>query len=283
MTIDKEIHQELRERFNPEGSERRRVQLRELEILKAIDEVAKRHGIVYWLSSGTLLGAMRHDGFIPWDDDIDIELMRDQYLKLIPLLEKELPEQFKVQTPETDKGYDFPQTRICDTLTETTPAFSGSKFSQYKGLFVDIFSIEPQLKVTNWLGIWYQVVINRCNMFRARHDWAIVRWIGKAFMAARDTVVFPTLRAISKLFGATKLMHSYGNKFPTPPRPADVYPILTHKFEDFDAPIPQNWDAMLRSIYKDYNRIPDLSHIHKHSLGVKFLDDPAGTDTENKL
>ena len=169
----------------------------------------------------------------------------------------------------------MPHDRVCDTLTVTSPAFSGMKFSKLKGLFIDIFSIEPQLKSTNWLGIWYQVVINRCNMLRARHDWAVVRWIGKSFLAARDTVVFPTLRAISKLFGATKLMHSYGNKFPTPPRPADVEPITTHPFEDFDAPVPANWDAMLRSIYGDYMRIPNLDHIHHHTEAVKFLDEDA--------
>jgi len=269
----KATHEQLRKQFNPDGSMKRRMQLRELEILKAVDEVCRRNHITYWLSSGTLLGAIRHDGFIPWDDDIDIELMRDEYLRLLPLLEKELPQQFRLQTKETDKGYFMPQARVCDMKSVTTPAFSGSKFFELKGLFIDIFSIEPQLTLTNKAGIWYQVVINRCNMFCAKRNWWLVRATGKAFLAARDAVVWPTLRFVSRLFGATKLMHSYGNKFPTPPRPADIFPLETHMFEDFEAPVPKNWDAMLRSIYGDYMQLPDPSHVHQHSVDVTFLDE----------
>ena len=66
---------ELRQRYNPEGSLLRRHQLRMLEILKEIDRICQKHRIDYWLSSGTLLGAVRHGGFIPWDDDLDIEMV----------------------------------------------------------------------------------------------------------------------------------------------------------------------------------------------------------------
>ena len=72
--IDAKVQSQLRERFNPDGSMLRRQQLRMLEILLHIDRVCAEHNIKYWLSSGTLLGAMRHGGFIPWDDDLDIEM-----------------------------------------------------------------------------------------------------------------------------------------------------------------------------------------------------------------
>ena len=85
-------HNALRERFNPEESLLRRQQMRMLEILLEVDKICKRHDIQYWLSSGTLIGAMRHDGFIPWDDDLDIEMMRSDYLRLMEVLPKELPE-----------------------------------------------------------------------------------------------------------------------------------------------------------------------------------------------
>ena len=70
--IDQEIQAKLREKFNPDGSMLRKQQLRMLEILLYIDKVCKENNINYWLSSGTLLGAVRHGGFIPWDDDLDI-------------------------------------------------------------------------------------------------------------------------------------------------------------------------------------------------------------------
>lgn len=71
-------HEELRQRYNPDGSLLRRQQMRMLHILVEVDKICQRHNIRYWLSSGTLIGAVRHGGFIPWDDDLDIEMMRAQ-------------------------------------------------------------------------------------------------------------------------------------------------------------------------------------------------------------
>ena len=84
-TID---HQALRQRFNPDGSQLRKHQLRMLEILVVIDKICRKHQIPYWLSSGTLIGAVRHNGFIPWDDDLDIEMMRNDYLLENPVYDK---------------------------------------------------------------------------------------------------------------------------------------------------------------------------------------------------
>ena len=83
---------ELRKRFNPDGSLLRRQQLRMLELLEVIDVICRKHQIPYWLSSGTLIGAARHKGFIPWDDDLDIEMLRSDYLRLLKVLPQELPD-----------------------------------------------------------------------------------------------------------------------------------------------------------------------------------------------
>ena len=99
--------EELRKRFNPDGSILRRQQMRMLELLEAVDKVCKKHNIPYWLSSGTLIGAARHQGFIPWDDDLDIEMLREDYLRLLKVLPQELPDNFALQTHETDHNYIF--------------------------------------------------------------------------------------------------------------------------------------------------------------------------------
>ena len=95
-------HESLRAKYSPEGSLLRRQQERMLEILCEIDRICKKHGIRYWLSSGTLIGAARHGGFIPWDDDLDIEMMREDYDRLMMVFPGELPATMALQTHDTD-------------------------------------------------------------------------------------------------------------------------------------------------------------------------------------
>ena len=64
---------ELRSIYNPEGSVLWQMQERMLELLMVVDSICRKHNIPYWLSGGSMLGAVRHQGFIPWDDDLDIE------------------------------------------------------------------------------------------------------------------------------------------------------------------------------------------------------------------
>ena len=105
---------DLRMRFNPDGSLLRRQQMRMLEILLEVDKICKRHNIRYWLSSGTLIGALRHNGFIPWDDDLDIEMMRSDYLRLMQVLPSELPEWLALQNDETDPKYFYFYAKVRD-------------------------------------------------------------------------------------------------------------------------------------------------------------------------
>ena len=83
--------EELKARFNPEGSPLRLQQLRMKEMLKVLDGICRKHDIPYWIASGTLLGCMRHGGFIPWDDDLDVEMLRSDYKRLLRILPSELP------------------------------------------------------------------------------------------------------------------------------------------------------------------------------------------------
>ncbi|MBD5280217.1 MAG: hypothetical protein HDS35_06710 [Bacteroides sp.] len=77
--IDPKLQAELRAKYNPEGSDLRKAQLRMLSLLIFLDKVCKDNNLEYWLDSGTLIGAARHGGFIPWDDDCDIEMMEKDY------------------------------------------------------------------------------------------------------------------------------------------------------------------------------------------------------------
>lgn len=80
--IDKRLQAELRAKYNPDGSNLRKAQLRMFDMLVAFDKICKEHNLRYWLAAGTLIGAARHGGFIPWDDDLDVNMPREDANKL---------------------------------------------------------------------------------------------------------------------------------------------------------------------------------------------------------
>ena len=85
--------------------------------LEAIDAVCREHGLRYYLWAGTMLGAVRHKGFIPWDDDMDICMPRPDYEQLISHWREWLPEPYEVIAPETDPTYPYPFAKIEDAST----------------------------------------------------------------------------------------------------------------------------------------------------------------------
>ena len=88
-----------------------------VEILEYFDKVCRENNINYSLIGGSLIGAIRHKGIIPWDDDIDVILTRENYLKIISLLEKENDNRFKILTQNTCNDYSFPFPKLIDKRT----------------------------------------------------------------------------------------------------------------------------------------------------------------------
>ncbi len=116
----------------------RRLQLTELEILKDIDRVCRAHGIAYWLDSGTALGAMRHGGFIPWDDDIDVGMPRGDYERFLEVAPEALGACYCLATPRTNSRQAalFAKVMLKGTRFATAETQEAG-FDQ--GIFVDVF------------------------------------------------------------------------------------------------------------------------------------------------
>lgn len=261
--------EELRKRFNPDGSILRRQQMRMLELLEAVDKVCKKHNIPYWLSSGTLIGAARHQGFIPWDDDLDIEMLREDYLRLLKVLPQELPDNFALQTHETDHNYIFIYGKLRDKDSYLDEVNYYDRNWKYKGIYIDIFPLEKNPYPLAWIAGHLQgQIYNQLNNKKLDEETISkrVQWIYKW----NEKLNFPILRFIAKLIPEKALRHSFGTAYFKPRYLDDIFPLTEMEFEGKMFPVPHNTDAHLKKIYGDYMQLPDLSQIHPHYAKLEF-------------
>lgn len=117
----------------------REVQQRLLEMLLVIDDVCKKHGLRYYLIAGTMLGAVRHHGFVPWDDDADVALPRPDYEKLLEHADEWFPEQYELVNEKKDIMYPYLFSRLQDARTTY---ILRRNFNFVGGLPIDIFPID---------------------------------------------------------------------------------------------------------------------------------------------
>lgn len=107
--------------------------------LEAIDRVCREHHLRYYLWAGTMLGAVRHKGFIPWDDDMDICMPRPDYEQLVAHWQEWLPEPYELISAETDPTYPYPFGKIEDA---STTVLERPDFKFLEGVYIDIFPID---------------------------------------------------------------------------------------------------------------------------------------------
>lgn len=125
----------------------RKAQLIMLEMLVEFDAICQKHDLQYWLDSGTLLGAVRHKGFIPWDDDIDLSMPLEDYNKFQTIAQEELSDAIFFQTKQTDPEFKFDYMKLRSKKASIVEFHEKDREINYhQGVFVDIF---PMLTLPN--------------------------------------------------------------------------------------------------------------------------------------
>ncbi|MBQ3957552.1 MAG: LicD family protein [Bacteroidaceae bacterium] len=261
----------LKARFNPEGSPLRRMQLRMLEMVELLDDVCRRHGIPYFLYGGTLLGAMRHNGFIPWDDDLDVGLLRRDYLRLLEVLPAELPEHIALQTNDTDPNYFYFFAKLRDRRSVLEEPSPYDRVFAERGIFIDIFPFDEQRMWTHLLAEPLQA--HTFKIFRTATDPERVMGRIRCITWANRHITFPILRAVSRLTRGRTLTYDYGIPFHIVYDLHDIFPLATHTFEGLQLSVPGRAHEMLTKQFGDYMRLPDLDKVEGgHVKRLEFLD-----------
>ena len=247
-------------KYNGEGSTLRKAQLRMLDILVEVDKICRKHNITYWLDFGTLLGAVRHKGFIPWDDDLDISVMRKDYKRLGKALQNELPEQFIFQDWTTDKyAFDnYARVRDKNSLFD----WKYFRFQKNRGLFCDIFVVEKGVSIKTKKRI--DVLFGR--VFRTLNNYGYVtcntvlkrRFLYFCAICLAPLAYFLVFveRIVAKILPNDLLILSFGTNWYSERHTNDIFPLQEISFENHLFFVPHNTDKYLKNLYGDYMQLP---------------------------
>ncbi|MDR2955100.1 MAG: LicD family protein [Prevotella sp.] len=265
-------NENLRELYNPDGSELRTLQLKMLDILIAVTDICDKHNLTYWISGGTLLGAMRHGGFIPWDDDIDIELLLPDYKKLLKILPEELPDNLYLQTPK-EKSYRLLFSKVRDKNSIIHSEEEDMARYKEKGIFIDIFPEERSYRwIKNIVDFFYGRAFRRIKRGRPFHS------LKYFYEFTISLILYPIgmllkwlARGICKITKPDNILHSYGIGNSTNHNAAYMFPVGKVMFEGKEFFAPKDVDTYLRKQYGDYMVVPSKEKRAAHFLNVEYL------------
>ena len=250
-------------------AQRKKVQQLELMILLEVDRLCKRHGLHYALCDGTLLGAIRHNGFIPWDDDVDIWLPRKDFEAFRAICAKELDSKFFYQTQATDPEYCFLFDKIRMNGTVFRELAQGKR-AIHHGVYIDVFPVdnvpddETKRKWQVFLIQLFRYGIQAKSVDLAfRSGWKLwnALMLRLLYAAFPNRVLYKAAQKMLKKYdGATTrrmslLCGARHSKFYVFPR--EVYhEMVDHEFEGHTLSIPKDHDLVLRQVYGDYMELP---------------------------
>lgn len=248
------------------------IQKMQLAYLLEVDRICKKHNIKYFLGGGTLLGAIRHDGFIPWDDDSDIMMLREDYDKFAEIAQKELPAGMTFQSGKTDRNcfYEFNKLRVENTMFATELAKNHTDINV--GIAFDIFCHDKTAnsalgrKIHLALTIFTRaLVLNKWNHRKAdngsRIQSAVTNLCVKLFpLRFSYFLMNHTISFFKRKKNAKYLYDGMGRNVYNGCFDASILDEVIYKdFEGYPLPVPKRYDEYLTFLYGDYMELAPLS------------------------
>jgi lipopolysaccharide cholinephosphotransferase len=267
-----ETQESLRQEYNPDGSVLRKAQLRLLDMAIYLQETAKKIDVPCRLDGGNVLGAMRHGGFIPWDDDIDMVVDYKDFKRLCDYLKAHPHPQFVLQDNDTDPGFYKEWACLRDLKSENRSHDNQQsadrrmhEAQKFRGLHVDIFPYEGNM--IPWLQrLAAKLSVNVNTKLAGRYP--LLAQIAYKFL---HVIVFPVFRLVGKLFGNPDLyMHSYGAWFYEQNPRRCMIPHKDIVFEGHTFEGPADADELCRIAYGNYMDLPPRDKRDRHKIDVVF-------------
>jgi len=242
----------------------------ELEILKEFGRICEKHNLSYCITAGTLLGAVRHKGFIPWDDDIDVVMPRKDFDRLEKICLNYLPTGLFYQNYQTEANYPFYFAKLRKNNTEVCEE-SLIDVQMHKGVYIDIFPLDKCPKGKIFGKLFFKVMellncvvvakVNRsfvCGYKKKymRFLFAILKYLPKRLLISMREI----WRILVGILSSGECLCTVGG--------AHGYPRETYKkewfaesvlleFEGAQYPAPVGWRELLTNMYGDYMQLPD--------------------------
>jgi len=250
--------------------ELRKAQLIMLEMLVEFDAICQKHNLKYWLDSGTLLGAVRHEGFIPWDDDIDLSMPVEDYNRFTEIAQSELSENIFFQTKERDSAFKFDYIKLRSNRASIVEFHEKDREIEYhQGVFVDIF---PMLTLENSQESkkFYEDIFEE---IRACSSVSLHTPNGINEPLKRERLV-KELDARHQGWSREDSKVIYSGKMPDVAAWFDfkeIFPLKKMMFEGLEFSVPNNPHHYLENIYSfNYMELPPLDMRTIHAWSISF-------------
>lgn len=248
-------------------STRKKIWAIQLDLLRALDSICKKNDLKYYVAFGSLIGAVRHHGFIPWDDDFDVVMLREDYERLLKL-NQEFEHPYFLQTPHTDSNYAFSFTRLVnDNTTFCSNLFSYQGY--HAGICIDIFPLDNsipekgeeiynRIKELNLENSTYMRMKNpflseadqeRVKNWKGMDPLKVYEEINRLAASCNDVDTDYVSCAVCTIYSYRKFLF----------RKTSFAKTVYLDFENIVVPVPAGYHEVLSSSYGDYMKYPPVN------------------------